>query len=458
MLPAAVPVTAPSVSLRDRAVPDLTAVGEGSAGGGALPAAASGGGGAVAGAKVVPGQLVVTTTGHVPPDLAGAGLSGASWVASASFGAQTTWLLEVAPGDTARASGLLARLPAVAAVAPNHLIEPMGEAPPTNDPLLPSQWSHGSDVSNVYGAWAVWDALPAGRRSDSTVAVIDWFPEKVHDDLNLLTGYWSAPTLTAGQPVATLGERSQDSDHGIAVSGVIGALKNNSLGAAGVAPGVPVLPIRVTDSNGNATDFNIIQSLQICGYYNRADSPYTNLSNAGAGPVRVVNMSLGASIAGVVATYDAALEFLRDRGILVLVAAGNNQGDGRVESPANNPLVAAVSASMQYQGFELLAPYSSRGDEIWVAGPGNMIWATGRGNTYKLFNGTSSATPFVAGVAALVNAVYGTGDASQATKAWTARVKNRLAQTATDLGPVGFDTGWGHGRVHALRAVTGNLP
>ncbi len=449
-----------TVNVKDEPAAPLEAEGQGHSvlDGAAQESGNTGAGAAAARTQTVAGQLVVTAAGGAAPDLSGAGLAGATVVGGVPFGSRTTWLIQLpASASLDAAAAALLRQGGVEAVGPNHVLQPF-EAPPTDDPLLVSQWSHGSDVADVYGAWPIWDALPDARRTDSTVAIIDWFPERTHPDLNLLVGYWSAPTLQVGQAVSTAFDRAADVDHGLNCAGVVGALKDNTLGAAGVAPGVPILPIRVTDSNGSATDFNILQSLQIAAYFNRADSPYTNLSNAAAGPVRVVNMSLGMSTVGRLATYDAAFEFLRDRGVLVLVAAGNNSGDGRVETPANNPLVTAVSASMQYLGFELLAPYSSRGEEIWVAGPGNMIWATARSNSYKLFNGTSSATPFVAGVAALINAVYGDGGAGQENAVWTARVRQRLAATASDLGAPGFDHGYGYGRVHARRAITGEMP
>ncbi|MBI6546670.1 MAG: S8 family serine peptidase, partial [Cyanobacteria bacterium NC_groundwater_1444_Ag_S-0.65um_54_12] len=151
----------------------------------------------------------------------------------------------------------------------------------------------------------------------------------------------------------------------------------------------------------------------------------------------------------------------RQRGIVVCVAAGNNDQDGRVEAPATSPTAIAVSVTFQYLGFELLAPYSSHGPEIWVAAPANFLWSTTKKSyaadyteAYRLFNGTSAAAPFVAGVAALINAKYGSGDAEQDTASWADRVKWRLAETADDLGPPGFDPFYGHGRVNARRAIT----
>lgn len=127
-------------------------------------------------------------------------------------------------------------------------------------------------------------------------------------------------------------------------------------------------------------------------------------------------------------------------------------------------VAVALPITMDYLGFELLAPYSDHGSQIWVSAPGNYIWTTAQGssgnytNAYQLFNGTSAAAPFVAGVAAAIDAVYSPGNSTEDTATWATRVKDRLKETADDLGAPGFDDLYGWGRVNAARAVTGSLP
>ncbi|MNX88119.1 Subtilisin [compost metagenome] len=307
-------------------------------------------------------------------------------------------------------------------------------------------------------------AVDPARIARTTVAVIDTGVDPGHPDLNVLPGYNSADPLIEGA-VSTASFEPAENDHGTACAGVLGARRGNGMGAAGIAPGVAILPIKVIGSDGRGSDFSILRGLEIAAHYNRPDAPYSNLQNPDAGKVRVVNLSYGPTITARLEVYDAVMEELRQQGIVVCVAAGNNGGDGRVEVPANSPAAIGVSCTFQYLAWEMLAPYSSRGPEIWVSAPGNYLWSTAAkgyapdyANAYRLFNGTSAAAPFAAGVAALVNIVYGSNGPDQETAAWADRVKRRLAETADDLGAEGSDPFYGRGRVNAARAVSGMLP
>lgn len=417
-----------------------------------------------AAATFMPGEVIVGLTVGAEPPLDLGPLGKAELAGEVAFTRRYVLLRFPASTDLAQAMARLRSLPDVVSAEPNY--RTAKRAVPTNDPLLPAQWAYQPDVADVYGGWTILDQQPAARLNDSVVAVVDSMADPNHPDLNVVDTFWSAKALDSGSNVATTDFSTNFSDHGTGCAGVVAARKNNGIGAAGVVPGAPIVAIHVDDENGNAPTFSILRGLMIAGYYNRSDSPYPNLKNlAGRGKVRAVNLSVGPTVVGREEPYDSAIEFLRQRGIVVSVAAGNNGLDGRVEVPANSPAAIGVAASMQHLGFELLAPYSSHGPEIWVTGPGNFIWTTGSRpsstsdytNAYRLFNGTSSAAPFVAGVAAAINVVYGSGGADQETAAWADKVKQRLADSADDLGSPGFDSLYGHGRVNARRAITGAL-
>jgi hypothetical protein len=429
------------------------------------PAAGSAPVSAVPGVAVpayLPGQLVVGLSGDAPPPLDLGALGKATLKDELRFTRRYALLQLPESTDLDAAARDLSSRPGVVSVSRNY--RAVRRSAPTNDPLLGAHWAYEPKVADVYGAWSILDQQPVGRFTDTVVAVVDGGVDPAHPDVNALPGFNSSAALVSGQNVSTVGWSDSGDDHGLACAGIVGAKKNNGIGAAGVAPNVPILPIMVDDPNGAPQgDFSTLRGLMLAGYYNRPDSPYPNVKGSG-GKVRVINLSLGPSIVGRMEAYDSAIEFLRQRGIVVIVAAGNNGLDGRVEVPANSPAAVGVAASMQYLGFELLAPYSSHGPEIWVTGPGNFLWApAARGsasnydNAYQLFNGTSSAAPFVAGIAAAINIVYGSGGADQDTAAWADKVKRRLADTAEDLGSPGFDGVWGHGRVNARRAITGSL-
>ncbi|HEY9897808.1 MAG TPA: S8 family serine peptidase [Pantanalinema sp.] len=458
-------VTSPGAGAGGPAAPVLSAAVEDRYPGESMDASAPVGGtltGARA-AAIVPGEIVVTLSPGAQLPLDWGSLGRASLKEQLRFSHRVALLAP--PEGIALDQGLayLRQQPGVLAAQPNHRIE-RREATGANDPLLGAQWPYPARTADVYGAWSGLDGVDPARLARTTVAVIDTGVDPDHPDLNVLPGYNSADPVVEGV-VSSASFDPAENDHGTACAGVLGAKRGNGMGAAGVAPGVAILPIKVIGSTGGGSDFSILRGLEIAAHYNRPDAPYSNLQNPAAGKVRVVNLSYGPTITARLEVYDAIMEELRQKGIVVCVAAGNNGGDGRVEVPANSPAAVGVSCTFQYLDWEMLAPYSSRGPEIWVSAPGNYIWSTAakRGasdysGAYRLFNGTSAAAPFAAGVATLVNIVYGSNGPDQETAAWADRVKRRLAESADDLGAEGLDPFYGHGRVNAARAIRGTLP
>ncbi len=217
-------------------------------------------------------------------------------------------------------------------------------------------------------------------------------------------GDWS----TAGQ-CGTGSPASNSSWHGTHVAGTIAAKGNNSLGVIGVAYGAKVQPIRVLGRCGGYTS-------DIADGIIWASGGTVSGIPANATPSKVINMSLGGGGA-CDTTTQSAINSARSRNTTIIVAAGNENQNASNSNPANCAGVVTVAAVGPTGGR---AYYSNFGAVVDLAGPGgdqsggnsNGILSTLNAGTttpgadnYVYYQGTSMATPHVAGVAALMYAV-----------------------------------------------------
>jgi serine protease len=208
------------------------------------------------------------------------------------------------------------------------------------------------------------------------------------------------------------------------VAGTIAQSTNNNLGVAGVAYNAHLLPVKVLGANGQGSYEGIIQ-----GIYFAVDQ--------GA---KVINMSL-AGRAGSQALQEA-VQHAHEKGVVVVAAAGNS--NSAVEFPAAyDDYVIAVGSSRFDNGR---APYSNFGPQIDIVAPGGDVGIDQNGDgfadgilqqtfkpqtpgtyTYLFFEGTSMASPHIAGVAALMLALSPNTPPDD--------IKNIMMQTARNLGP-----------------------
>jgi subtilisin family serine protease len=139
-----------------------------------------------------------------------------------------------------------------------------------------------------------------------------------------------------------------------------------------------------------------------------------------------------------------AADYAYRRGILLVAAAGNWPDIAQSPFPANCAHVLGVAATTS---SDSLAWFSYSGDHVSVAAPGTSIYSTlpYTGYSYGYLDGTSMATPFVAGLAALVYARFPTYTPDQAASA--------ILDNAQDLGSTGWDIYYGCGRIDAFRAL-----
>lgn len=339
------------------------------------------------------------------------------------------------------------RVPAVAAAAVENALEsrpdvafaaPNGIARiAANDPYLTGsgQW-HLMDRVTAPGS-SNW--LPVGTPTlgaGVTVAVLDTGLWTAHPDMDgILQGY---------DFIDNDSDPNDPHGHGTHVAGTIAESALNGKGAAGVAPGATVLPVRVLDAAGNAP-------------YDKVFSGLAYAVNQGAD---VINMSLaGTTDAGMCSAIKNAVV----AGVVVVAATGNTNGP--VGYPAACPDSIAVGAVTK-QG--LIAPYSNTGPEVDLTAPGGLpadLDADGQpdgvlqfsvfDNTvppdgtqdpgYYYSSGTSMASPHVAGAAAIIRSIR--------PSATTAQVKEVLTSTATDAGLPGPDPIFGAGLLDIAKVV-----
>ncbi|NUS10632.1 MAG: type VII secretion-associated serine protease mycosin [Streptomyces sp.] len=260
------------------------------------------------------------------------------------------------------------------------------------------------------------------RGKGVTVAVIDSGVDVRNPQLA------SAVDVSRSADLVDPGGRGTDDPvgHGTEVAGIIAARPSPATGFVGLAPQATVISIRQAGEDGTGTIPRLIAALQ------RA---------VGAGAA-VVNISQDVS-SGTPALRAAVAAAVR-ADVVVVAAAGNGGADGasRTTYPGGYPGVLAVGASDRNNER---APFSQAGDFVGVAAPGVDMLSTVPGGGQCVDNGTSFATPYVAGVAALIRAEHPTWKAPE--------VIAQIEQTATRTSP-GHNSLVGWGVVNPVRALT----
>ncbi|OGI18728.1 MAG: hypothetical protein A3B68_03555 [Candidatus Melainabacteria bacterium RIFCSPHIGHO2_02_FULL_34_12] len=211
--------------------------------------------------------------------------------------------------------------------------------------------------------------------------------------------------------------------HGTEVAGIIAAKTNNNQGIAGIGWNTNVLPIKITDENGQARVSTVVVALE---------QAYEN-------NVKIIQISLSTNQFS--QTLKDAIQLAHDRGILIVSTAGNT-GVQEVRYPAAFPGVIGVGAINQSKQIEY---YSTRGDHVSLVAPGSSIYTTTLNLGYSAVTGTSFSAPQVAGTAALVWSILPglTND----------DVKDILFQSADDRGENGKDPIYGYGVLNTEKAV-----
>lgn len=219
--------------------------------------------------------------------------------------------------------------------------------------------------------------------------------------------------------------------HATHVAGTIGARANNR-GVVGIAPKCQLGYVKGLGDDGSGFANSLARAIDACVEQG----------------CHIINCSWGGGFSRVI---DDAVKRAEAKGVLVIVAAGNDgyNGQNSVNHPASSPATIAIAS---YNQAGNISRWSSGGKEVDVAFPGERILSTWLNNRYNTISGTSMATPFASGVAALAMAAY------RDREDWTpsvrvAKVREIIKATAQDKGPDGKDNRWGWGVVDVGKIV-----
>jgi hypothetical protein len=346
-------------------------------------------------------------------------------------------------------------IPAVAGSLPLNGIEALKRNPHVvsvelDHPVYAVETDYAAELSRTWSVGQIRadEAHDAYYFGDSIkVAVLDSGVDYQHSDL---AGSFNAEELGMDfvEAVNDVDGPMDVYGHGTHVAGSIAAVRNG-LGVVGVAPNVQIVALRILDDDGVGAESRVIAALEWIKAYN------ANPLNT---PIRITNNSYGTG------AYSSALEAAFNAtalaGVLHIAAAGNSgnlpgRGDN-VIYPAKYASVVAVAA---VDKNNLRASWSSTGADVEISAPGVSVLSTWNdnisyldpqpylldGDYYKEGSGTSMASPHVAGVAALLMAANPVYTAEQ--------VRQRMNETAFDLGISGRDTLYGYGLVDAYMAL-----
>ncbi|MFQ5589861.1 MAG: S8 family serine peptidase [Phycisphaerae bacterium] len=308
-----------------------------------------------------------------------------------------------------------------------------------NDGGFPQCWGlhntgqSGGTVDMDMDAPEAWDTVLGDPLIK--VVVIDVGVQQNHPDINQIAG-----TDTTSDPSTDGGPVNQFDNHGTPVAGCVSATINNNLGTVGVAPECVSASARTfiaINSSGNWTS--------------SASWTVDSLTWAESIGARVTNNSnfYGFQSSSIANKYSTT----RNGGMVHFASAGNDSSTF-ITYPASLSTVNAIAALNR---FGNLAPFSNHGTGLAFSAPGQDIFTTDRTGSdgwvsgdYTFASGTSFASPYTAGVAALILSVW--------PALTTEGVEQILRTAAVDLGAAGYDVTYGWGFVNAAFSVSSMAP
>jgi subtilisin family serine protease len=330
-----------------------------------------------------------------------------------------------------------------------------------NDPLFPQQWSHRNNGNNIPGGISGTPGCDMSTDSAWTftmgdpnviVSIVDTGIDTLHEDLADRIIHGISINTYSNLPYAW-----DDNNHGTCTSGIVAASGNNNLGIIGVAPLSRIFGVKIFNAAGNTSSSAIINGL--IAAWQRGSWVSSN-SWGGGSPIAAANNAIS----------DGVNLGRNGKGVVWCFASGN-ENNAAINWPSTNPNVIAVGGispcnqRKNPSSCDLENWWGSNyGNGLSIVAPTVKIFATDRtgsvgysgGNYFSQFNGTSSATPNVSGVCALILAV-------DSSITWDV-VRERICSTADKVGTYVYDQpgplalgGWnnemGYGRINAYEVV-----
>ena len=309
-----------------------------------------------------------------------------------------------------------------------------------------------------------WDGAQGFGSPAVVIAIIDSGVDAGHVDLRQIAGY------DFGDDDADPDDDAGKAGHGTCCAGIAAAMANGE-GTVGVAPGCSIMPLKVADSAGHM-------------YFSAVQNALYYAADHGAD---IISMSFGVGIATDAAT-ETALRYAANAGVVLLAATGNGNAS-TINYPASSPYVIGIGAASpdgsrkrsssherdlnagvaadplgctcdgeRWWGSSYGAATRDAADAVDLLGPTILptcdIMGSGgysADDVEPFFNGTSCATPYVAGVAALILSAHPDFTPQQ--------VREALVGTARDVINAESVAGWdrfaGYGLVNAQAALMG---
>ncbi|MDQ3061362.1 MAG: S8 family serine peptidase [Acidobacteriota bacterium] len=277
-----------------------------------------------------------------------------------------------------------------------------------NDPMFKEQWALDNSGQNGGKAKADIAALKAWLKTQGSdevvVAVLDSGVDYTHTDL--VGNMWMRPDtipaykddelgafndLHGFNAADNRGDPMDDNGHGTHCAGIIGAEGDNNEGITGINWKVEIMPLKFMGRGGFGTTKDAIEAINYAIERKRAGVN-----------VRVINASWGSTMHS--KALEDAIRAAGEEGILFVAAAGNSStnNDNRPHYPSNYDLPNVISVAA-LDRTDNLASFSNFGVKtVHIAAPGRDILSTWLGDDYREASGTSMASPYVAGLAALI--------------------------------------------------------